>query len=155
MGEEKLDNAVYAIRGYADLADLARARGDAETRRWATKQAERLIAHFETTWWYGGDTRSYADSLDDPGNDRVFQRHWIGLTPTDAVLPALPGRAAGPLASRATRTRPSTSTSGPATPASSGCSTPAPDRPPPRPATPARPATRSSPPCPVSAASSP
>jgi hypothetical protein len=28
MGEEKLDNAVYTIRGYADLADLARAVGD-------------------------------------------------------------------------------------------------------------------------------
>ena len=27
MGEEKLDNAVYTIRGYADLADMARARG--------------------------------------------------------------------------------------------------------------------------------
>ena len=29
----------------------------------------------------------------------MFQRHWIGLTPTDAVLPRIPGRAAGPLAS--------------------------------------------------------
>ena len=27
MGEEKLDNAVYTIRGYADLADMARALG--------------------------------------------------------------------------------------------------------------------------------
>ena len=26
MGDEKLDNTVYAIRGYADLADLAKAR---------------------------------------------------------------------------------------------------------------------------------
>ena len=38
---------------------------------------------------------SYADSLDDPGNVKVFQRHWIGLTPTDAVLPQLPGRPLG------------------------------------------------------------
>ena len=101
MGEEKLDNAVYAIRGYADLADLARARGDHSTRRWATAKAQSLAGKFERSWWYGGDTRSYADSLDDPGNTKVFQRHWIGLTPTDAVLPRLPGRAAGPLASRA------------------------------------------------------
>ncbi|MCW2811889.1 MAG: hypothetical protein JWP61_2347 [Friedmanniella sp.] len=101
MGQEKLDNAVYAIRGYADLADLARARGDVKTRRWATDHAERLLRTFEKTWWYGGDTRSYADSLKDPGNVQVFQRHWIGLTPTDAVLPALPGRASAPLASRA------------------------------------------------------
>ncbi len=100
MGEEKLDNAVYAIRGYADLADLARAVGDVRTRRWATGRAERLLQKFERTWWYGSDTHSYADSLKDPGNVQVFQRHWIGLTPTDAVLPALPGRASAPLASR-------------------------------------------------------
>ncbi len=100
MGPEKLDNAVYTIRGYADLAALARDRGDTRTRRWATAKAKTLIGKFERTWWYGGDARSYADSLDDPGNKKVFQRHWIGLTPTDAVLPALPGRKAGPLASR-------------------------------------------------------
>ncbi|HEV2928060.1 MAG TPA: glycogen debranching protein, partial [Propionibacteriaceae bacterium] len=100
MGEEKLDNAVYAIRGYADLADMAQAMGDTETRRWAVGKARALLEKFEEDWWYGGDTRSYADSLDDPGNEKVFQRHWIGLTPTDAVLPRLPDRAAGPLASR-------------------------------------------------------
>ena len=101
MGEEKLDNAVYTIRGYADLADMARAVGDDETRRWAVGKAQALLETFEDTWWYGGDTRSYADSLEDPDNEKVFQRHWIGLTPTDAVLPRIPGRAAGPLASRA------------------------------------------------------
>ncbi|MGI3781042.1 MAG: hypothetical protein ACRYG2_09710 [Janthinobacterium lividum] len=106
MGTEKLDNTVYTIRGYADLADLAKARGDKKTQRWATQQAQRLTAAFEKAWWYSaGDARSYADSLDpDPvgGDDtKIFQRHWIGLTPTDAVLPALPGRAAGPLASDA------------------------------------------------------
>jgi hypothetical protein len=100
MGEEKLDNAVYTIRGYADLADMAQAMDDEETRRWAVDKARALLETFEETWWYGGDTRSYADSLVDPGNEKVFQRHWIGLTPTDAVLPRLPGRAAGPLASR-------------------------------------------------------
>ena len=100
MGEEKLDNAVYTIRGYADLADMARAMGDDKTRRWAMSKARALLETFEETWWYGGDTRSYADSLLDPNNEKVFQRHWIGLTPTDAVLPRLPGRAAGPLASR-------------------------------------------------------
>ena len=100
MGEEKLDNAVYTIRGYADLADMAQALGDDETRRWAVGKARALLEKFEETWWYGGDTRSYADSLVDPGNEKVFQRHWIGLTPTDAVLPRLPGRDGGPLASR-------------------------------------------------------
>ncbi len=101
MGEEKLDNAVYTIRGYADLADMAAAVGDDKTRRWAAGKARVLLEKFEQDWWFGGDTRSYADSLKDPGNEKVFQRHWIGLTPTDAVLPRLRGRAAGPLASRA------------------------------------------------------
>jgi hypothetical protein len=100
MGEEKLDNAVYTIRGYADLADMADAVGDDETRTWAVDKARALLERFEETWWYGGDADSYADSLEDPGNVKVFQRHWIGLTPTDAVLPRIPGRAAGPLASR-------------------------------------------------------
>jgi hypothetical protein len=100
MGEEKLDNAVYTIRGYADLADLARARGDRATRQWALGKASTLLRKFEGDWWYGADgARSYADSLDDPGNVKVFQRHWIGLTPTDAVLPRLPGRPSRPLAS--------------------------------------------------------
>ena len=99
MGEEKLDNAVYTIRGYADLADMAQVRGDRVTRDWALARARALLAIFERDWWYGGDTESYADSLDDPGNVKVFQRHWIGLTPTDAVLPPIPGRPTGPLAS--------------------------------------------------------
>jgi hypothetical protein len=100
MGEEKLDNAVYTIRGYADLADLAKAVGDSQTKRWATKKAKALLDKFEDDWWYAADgALSYADSLDDPGNKKVFQRHWIGLTPTDAVLPDLPGRRSAPLAS--------------------------------------------------------
>jgi hypothetical protein len=92
MGEEKLDNAVYTVRGYADLPHMAKAMGDTETRRWAVDKSRALLEKFEETWWYGGDTRSYADSLLDPGNEKVFQRHWIGLTPTDAVLPRLPRR---------------------------------------------------------------
>jgi hypothetical protein len=99
MGEEKLDNAAYTIRGYADLADLAKAVGDGQTRRWAVGNAQALLEKFEEDWWYDADADSYADSLDDPGNQRVFQRHWIGLTPTDAVLPKLPGRPSAPLAS--------------------------------------------------------
>ena len=98
MGAEKLDNAVYTIRGYADVADMAEVMGDRQTRQWAIGKASELIQKFDQDWWYGADTRSYADSLTDPGNVKVFQRHWIGLTPTDAVLPRLPGRDAGPLA---------------------------------------------------------
>lgn len=41
-------------------------------------------------WWYGGDANAYADSLADPGDVKVFQRHWIGLTSMEAELPAGP-----------------------------------------------------------------
>jgi hypothetical protein len=99
MGEEKLDNTVYTIRGLRDLADLARAAGDIETRDWARTLARRLERRFEDAWWYGGDTRSYADSLENPDNTKIFQRHWIGVTPMDAML-VRPGRAPEPLASR-------------------------------------------------------
>ncbi|MBA2558821.1 MAG: glycogen debranching protein, partial [Propionibacteriales bacterium] len=99
MGEEKLDNTVYTIRGLRDLADLARSKGDNATASWANSVARRMERRFEQAWWYGRDrARQYADSLDDPGNAKVFQRHWIGVTPMDAML-SRPGGAARPLAS--------------------------------------------------------
>ncbi len=97
MGEEKLDNAVYTIRGLRDLADMADSVGDTSTAEWASEIAAGLEADFETTWWYGGDARQYADSLTNPDNARVFQRHWIGVTPMDAML-VRPGEPARPLA---------------------------------------------------------
>lgn len=95
MGGEKLDVAVYTIRGLRDLADLAAARGDRATARWANAQAERRERAFEQTWWYGGDADAYADSVRDPGNVKVFQRHWTGLTPMEAESPSGPLAATG------------------------------------------------------------
>ncbi len=46
MGPEKLDNAVYYIRGLFDLADMAKSKGDAATFSWATRpraQAARRV----------------------------------------------------------------------------------------------------------------
>ena len=83
MGEEKLDNAVYLIRGLYDLADMARSRGDGETRAWATGLADRLRERFDGTWW-DQESIQYADSL--AGDRRVQQRHWIGVTPMEAEL---------------------------------------------------------------------
>jgi hypothetical protein len=97
MGEEKLDNTVYTIRGLRDLADMAASKGDTATRTWAADRADSLESRFEATWWFGPTANQYADSLDDPGDVKVFQRHWIGLTPIDAEL-VRPGRPAGPLA---------------------------------------------------------
>ncbi len=64
MGEEKLDNTVYTIRGLRDLADLARSKGDTATATWASDRAAAMEAAFEQAWWYGGDTDQYADSID-------------------------------------------------------------------------------------------
>ncbi|MGH3585823.1 MAG: hypothetical protein ACRDQ0_05830, partial [Pseudonocardia sp.] len=97
MGEEKLDNTVYTIRGLRDLADMARSKGDAETAAWASSAAAEMEQAFEGTWWFGGDARQYADSLSNPDNARVFQRHWIGVTPMDAML-VRPGQPTRPLA---------------------------------------------------------
>ncbi|MDQ4085876.1 MAG: glycogen debranching protein, partial [Actinomycetota bacterium] len=97
MGEEKLDNTVYTIRGLRDLADMARSKGDTGTARWASSVAANMERRFEDAWWYGGDARQYADSLTDPGNDKVLQRHWIGVTPMDAML-VRPGEPTRPLA---------------------------------------------------------
>jgi hypothetical protein len=97
MGEEKLDNAVYTIRGLRDLADLAASKGDTATRTWATDKAEDLEARFDAEWWFGPSAQQYADSLEGPENTRVFQRHWIGVTPAEVEL-RRPGRPDGPLA---------------------------------------------------------
>ncbi len=97
MGEEKLDNTVYTIRGLRDLADLAQSKGDSTTKSWATSKADDLEKRFDKAWWFGPTAKQYADSLDDPGNHKVFQRHWIGLTPVEAEI-ARPGRVPGPLA---------------------------------------------------------
>jgi hypothetical protein len=91
MGEEKLDNTVYYIRGLYDLADLARAQHDRATERWATSTARDLQARFDPTWW---DGTQYADSLGED-NERIQQRHWIGVTPMSAdIAPADHARAA-------------------------------------------------------------
>ena len=85
MGPEKLDVAVYYIRGLYDLADMARAKHDGDTFAWAMNLARRLQQRFDPTWWFAPEEQ-YADSLNDPGNQQSFQQHWIGQTPMEAEL---------------------------------------------------------------------
>jgi hypothetical protein len=99
MGEEKLDNSVYTIRGLFDLADMARAKHDGATATWARARARDLLSRFEAAWWYE-PAMQYADSLDDPGDNQVFQKHWIGVTPMEAELTRGGGTAHPGLASR-------------------------------------------------------
>jgi hypothetical protein len=84
MGPEKLDNTVYFIRGLYDLADMAAAKHDRATARWAGDLADRLRARFDPQWWDEAN-RQYADSLGDM-NERIQQRHWIGVTPMEIEL---------------------------------------------------------------------
>jgi hypothetical protein len=89
MGVEKLDNAVYLIRGLYDLADMARSMGDRRTAEWAEGHARQRHRQFEATWWMPTE-RQYADSIDTPPvgeeNDQQQDRHWIGVTPMEAEL---------------------------------------------------------------------
>ncbi|HET7325604.1 MAG TPA: hypothetical protein VFJ06_14850, partial [Halococcus sp.] len=90
MGKEKLDVTVYAIRGLYDLADMARSKDDTETATWAEERARSLEDRFEETWWIP-EIPQHADSIDVPDNGendntRIYQRHWIGVTPMEAEL---------------------------------------------------------------------
>ncbi|GAA1550853.1 glycogen debranching protein [Kribbella lupini] len=102
MGAEKLDSTVYLARGLRDLADLAASKRDQQTQQWATTKAEDLEKRFESQWWVQ-QAFGYADSIDDPAdpandNKPIFQRHWTGVTPMEAVL-TKPGKPDAPLAS--------------------------------------------------------
>jgi hypothetical protein len=85
MGPEKLDNTVYFIRGLYDLADMARSKQDGATVGWATSLASQARQRFDRTWWFQ-TAGQYADSLNEPGNQQSFQKHWIGQTPMEAEL---------------------------------------------------------------------
>jgi hypothetical protein len=102
MGVEKLDSTVYLARGLRDLADLAASKNDTQVQQWATTRANDLESRFEAQWWVPAGI-GYADSIDDPANPAndntpIFQRHWIGVTPMEAVL-VRPGQPNSPLAS--------------------------------------------------------
>ena len=98
MGEEKLDVTVATIRGLLDLADMARSKGDTATATTSTTRARSLLERFDSTWWMP-EQKQYADSLDDPGDLKIQQRHWIGVTPMEAELTDEQGRAVPGVAS--------------------------------------------------------
>jgi len=85
MGQEKLDNAVYYIRGLYDFADMARSAGQTARANAAKARADDLASRFEDAWWIEKD-QQYADSLRDPGDEKINQKHWIGVDPMEAEL---------------------------------------------------------------------
>jgi glycogen debranching enzyme len=85
MGEEKLDVTAYTWQALRALERMARSKGDVVTARWADRKADAMKARFDETWWMPG-LNLYADSLDDPGNVRLQQKHWINATPMEVLL---------------------------------------------------------------------
>jgi hypothetical protein len=85
MGLEKLDNAVYYIRGLYDYADMARSAGQTAEADAAEARADDLRAGFDATWWIPAEG-AYGDSLVGPGNTPVNQKHWIGANPMEVEL---------------------------------------------------------------------
>jgi hypothetical protein len=81
MGPEKLDNTTATMRGLRDLEDLAKSKGDTDTANWAGGKAADLESRFEGAWWMP-NIPQHADSLGDK-NERIQQRHWIGVTPME------------------------------------------------------------------------
>ena len=96
MGPEKLDNTVYFIRGLYDLADMAASKHDRATQKWAGGMADQLRARFDPQWW-DAEAKQYADSLSET-NDRIQQKHWIGVTPMEVELTGDDGEAVPGLA---------------------------------------------------------
>ncbi|WP_266075714.1 glucosidase family protein [Haladaptatus caseinilyticus] len=104
MGDRKLDVAVYTIRGLYALADMARSKGDEETVEWAIDRAGAMQCAFTETWWIP-EIPQHAGSLENPPdedetNRRIYQRHWIGVTPmsaeyVDTMGDVVPGIASG------------------------------------------------------------
>ena len=85
MGEEKLDNSVYYIRALYDYADMARSAGQDANAAAAEKRAGELVDRFEAAWWMESE-QAYADSLRDPGDVKINQKHWIGVNPMEVEL---------------------------------------------------------------------
>jgi hypothetical protein len=84
MGEEKLDNAVYYIRGLYDYADMARSAGQTANADAAEERADELVSRFDSTWWIEAD-QQYGDSLGE-NNEPINQKHWIGVDPMEVEL---------------------------------------------------------------------
>ena len=85
MGEEKLDNAVYTWQALRALQRMAESRGDTATATWADEEADAMEAAFDAAWWMPSQNL-YADSLDNPGNVQLQQKHWINATPMEVLL---------------------------------------------------------------------
>ena len=85
MGEEKLDNTAYTWQALRALEGMAKSKRDSQTARWADREADAMEANLDAAWWMP-NRNLYADSLDNPGNIQLQQKHWINATPMEVLL---------------------------------------------------------------------
>jgi glycogen debranching enzyme len=85
MGEEKLDNTAYTWQALRALQRMAESKGDTATATWADAKADAMEARFDAAWWMKNEDL-YADSLEDPGDVQLQQKHWINATPMETLL---------------------------------------------------------------------
>ena len=71
------------MRGLRDLEDLAEVQGRHGDRRRGRGPRPRASSRASSSAWWMDEIPQHADSLDDPGNVQVQQRHWIGVTPME------------------------------------------------------------------------
>src|SRR5215203_5178336 len=86
MGEEKLDNTAYTWQALRALQRMAESKGDTATATWADGKADAMEARFDAAWWMTTGQNLYADSLDDPGDVQLQQKHWINAIPMETLL---------------------------------------------------------------------
>ena len=86
MGEEKLDNAVYTIRGLTGPRRHGRRPRRRATERWARRHAPRPRAPLRGARGGCENVPGYADSLDDPGNNQLTSATGSASTPMEAEL---------------------------------------------------------------------
>src|SRR5215218_9304373 len=85
MGQEKLDNTAYTRQALRALQRMAESKGDTATATWADGKADAIEAKFDAAWWMTTQNL-YADSLDDPGDVQLQQKHRINATPMETLL---------------------------------------------------------------------
>ena len=64
---------------------MARATGQTATPTRPRRAPTSLAARFEDAWWMESEG-AYADSLNNPGDVKTNQKHWIGADPMEAEL---------------------------------------------------------------------
>src|SRR5918995_2472699 len=85
MGEEKLDNTAYTWQALRALEAMAKSKRDSQTANWADQEADAMEANFDAAWWMQSENL-YADSLENPDNKQLQQKHWINATPMEVLL---------------------------------------------------------------------